>query len=115
MLLKSPCRLSDIPATSGAGSGTAARFSLEDPVPPGFHDNGDADTSTGNPDIRVPEGIEGEDGLRARDARRNENADGGAGRRDKRPEDPGKRRKNGETQETSDQGRLEVQRRPEGR
>ncbi|KAJ1126765.1 hypothetical protein NDU88_005171 [Pleurodeles waltl] len=101
--------------TGGAESGTASRFSLENAVPPGRHDNGDADTSTGNPDIRVPEEIEGEDGLPAGDAKRSEDADGGAERRDAGPGDPGKRPKNEEIQETSDQGRLETQGRPEGR
>ncbi|XP_069057797.1 uncharacterized protein [Pleurodeles waltl] len=108
-------RLSDIAGTGGAESGTASRFSLENAVPPGRHDNGDADTSTGNPDIRVPEEIEGEDGLPAGDAKRSEDADGGAERRDAGPGDPGKRPKNEEIQETSDQGRLETQGRPEGR
>ncbi|KAJ1217805.1 hypothetical protein NDU88_005393 [Pleurodeles waltl] len=78
-------------------------------------DNEDADTSTGNPDIRVPEGIESEDGLRARDAKRSEDADGGAERRSERPEDPEKRRQNEETQKTSDQGELDIRRGSEGR
>ncbi|KAJ1105095.1 hypothetical protein NDU88_002503 [Pleurodeles waltl] len=60
-------------------------------------------------------GIEGENGLRARAARRNENADREAGRGGERPEDPVRRWNSGETQEASDQGRFEVQRRPEGR
>ncbi|KAJ1213498.1 hypothetical protein NDU88_001135 [Pleurodeles waltl] len=84
-------RLSDIAATDGAESGTASRFSLENAVPPGRHNNGDADTSTGNPDIRVPEEFEREDGLRAGDAKGHENADRGAERKDKRMEDTGKK------------------------
>ncbi|KAJ1176594.1 hypothetical protein NDU88_001866 [Pleurodeles waltl] len=107
-------RLWDIPATNCAKSGTASRFSFENAVPPGRHDNEYPDTSTGNPDIRVPEGIEGEDGLRAGDAERSEDADGGAERRSERPEDPGKRRQNEETQKTNDQGRLEIQGGSEG-
>ncbi|KAJ1140738.1 hypothetical protein NDU88_007076 [Pleurodeles waltl] len=108
-------RLSDIPATGGAESGTASRFSLADDAPPGRYGNRDAGNITGNPDIRVPEGIERENRLRARDARRNENADREAGRGDERPEDPVRRRNSGETREATDQGRFEVQRRPEGR
>ncbi|KAJ1191532.1 hypothetical protein NDU88_000848 [Pleurodeles waltl] len=83
-------------------------------TPPRHHGNGDAGNITGNPDIRVPEGIERMNGLCARDAKRKENADKGAGTEDERPEDPGRRRNSRETREASDQGRFEVQRRPEG-
>ncbi|KAJ1208162.1 hypothetical protein NDU88_003548 [Pleurodeles waltl] len=93
----------------------ASRFSFGGTTPPGHHDNVDAGNVTGNPDIRVPEGIERVNGLRAGSAEKKENADRGARAGDERPEDPGRRRNVGETRETSDQDQLEVQRRPEGR
>ncbi|KAJ1175828.1 hypothetical protein NDU88_001113 [Pleurodeles waltl] len=69
----------EFPSTSRAKSGTESRFSnpcdnhdgignpsgrIHDSLS-GHHDNEDAISFTGNPDIRVPEGLKSEDGLRA--------------------------------------------------
>ncbi|KAJ1217202.1 hypothetical protein NDU88_004797 [Pleurodeles waltl] len=86
-----------------------------DDAPPGRHSNVDAGNLTGNPDIRVPERVERENGLRARGAERQENADRGERRRDGRPEDTRRRLNPGEALEASDQDRIETKRRPEGR
>ncbi|KAJ1217546.1 hypothetical protein NDU88_005140 [Pleurodeles waltl] len=86
-----------------------------DDAPPGRHGNDDADKLPGNPDIRVPERVERENGLRAPGAERQENADRGERRRDERLEDRGRRLNTGEILEAKDQGRIETKRRPEGR
>ncbi|KAJ1120067.1 hypothetical protein NDU88_008250 [Pleurodeles waltl] len=52
------------------------RFCCVDDATPGYHDNGDAGKLLGNPDIRVPERIEKENGLCARGAEQGGNADG---------------------------------------
>ncbi|KAJ1138548.1 hypothetical protein NDU88_004929 [Pleurodeles waltl] len=104
-----------MPATGVTESGTVSRFSFMDDAPPGYHGNIDADKLPGNPDIRVPERVERENGLRARGAERQENADRGERRQGERPEDRGRRLNIGEILEAKDQGRIETKRRPEGR
>ncbi|KAJ1100939.1 hypothetical protein NDU88_006014 [Pleurodeles waltl] len=59
-------RQTDVPATVRTESGTESRFSLPDDALPGRHSNvGDASLA-GNPNIRVPETVKIEDGLRVR-------------------------------------------------
>ncbi|KAJ1084735.1 hypothetical protein NDU88_004881 [Pleurodeles waltl] len=61
----------DVPATVRTESGTESRFSLHGDALPGRHGNVDTTSITGNPDIRVPDAVKIEDGLRS----------GGGGRR----------------------------------
>ncbi|KAJ1152263.1 hypothetical protein NDU88_005039 [Pleurodeles waltl] len=58
-------RQTDVPATVRAESGTESRFSLLADARTGRHSNMDAACLAGNPDIRVPETVKRDDGLRA--------------------------------------------------
>ncbi|KAJ1127905.1 hypothetical protein NDU88_006298 [Pleurodeles waltl] len=55
----------DVPATVRTESGTVSQFSLHGDALPGHHGNVDTTSLTGNPDIRVPDAVKIEDGLRA--------------------------------------------------
>ncbi|KAJ1086343.1 hypothetical protein NDU88_006463 [Pleurodeles waltl] len=55
----------DVPATVRTESGTESRFSLLADALSGRHGNIDAACLAGNPDIRVPETVKTDDGLRA--------------------------------------------------
>ncbi|KAJ1151643.1 hypothetical protein NDU88_004423 [Pleurodeles waltl] len=68
-------RLSDNPASDTAESGTVFRSCCEDDASPRYQGNGDAGSRLGNPDIWVPEGTEKDDGLCARGAEKDQNAD----------------------------------------
>ncbi|KAJ1182249.1 hypothetical protein NDU88_007443 [Pleurodeles waltl] len=59
-------RQTDVPATVRTESGTESRFSLLADALSGRHSNIDAASLAGNPDIRVPETVKTDDGLRAR-------------------------------------------------
>ncbi|KAJ1092918.1 hypothetical protein NDU88_006028 [Pleurodeles waltl] len=101
-------RLTDIPATNTTESGTESRFYFLDDALPGRPSNHDAASLKGNPDIRVPEGIEKKNGLHEEEGEEKENADEDAG--------PERRRADsGETMKTTTQGQITTKREPEGR
>ncbi|KAJ1081469.1 hypothetical protein NDU88_001651 [Pleurodeles waltl] len=108
-------RLSDIPSTDVTESGAASRFCLGDDAPPGRHGNSDAGKLPGKPDIRVPERVERENRLGAREAERQENAIGGERGGNEQTKDRERNLNNGETLEEDEQGQIEIQGRPEGR
>ncbi|KAJ1127082.1 hypothetical protein NDU88_005488 [Pleurodeles waltl] len=56
----------DAPATLRTESGTESRFSLHGNALPGRHGNIDTTSLTWNLDIRVPDAVKIDDGLRAR-------------------------------------------------
>ncbi|KAJ1091967.1 hypothetical protein NDU88_005081 [Pleurodeles waltl] len=83
MLLPSPdndehdcSRLSDHPAPDVPESETMPRFYDGDDALPRCQGNADARNYLGNPDIRVPESVEREDGLCAWGAKEKQDADG---------------------------------------
>ncbi|KAJ1155614.1 hypothetical protein NDU88_008343 [Pleurodeles waltl] len=55
----------DVPATLKTELGTESRFSFPSDALSGRHDNTDAACLAGNPDIRIPEALKVDDGLRA--------------------------------------------------
>ncbi|KAJ1193278.1 hypothetical protein NDU88_002579 [Pleurodeles waltl] len=69
-------RLSDHPAPEVPESETIPRFHVGDDALPWCQGNADAGNCLGNPDIRVPESIEREDGLCAVSAKEKQDADG---------------------------------------
>ncbi|KAJ1180335.1 hypothetical protein NDU88_005557 [Pleurodeles waltl] len=73
-------RQTDSPATSRTESGTESRFSIPCDALSGRHSNNNATCFTGNPDIRVPEALKVDDGLRARRALEARDAKGDARR-----------------------------------
>ncbi|KAJ1144819.1 hypothetical protein NDU88_011113 [Pleurodeles waltl] len=90
-----------------------SRFCCGDNATPGCHDNGDAGKLLGNPDIRVPESIEKEDGLRAGREKQGGNADGDEPRGNERAKDHRRNQNSRDNPEASNQARTE--RRAEGR
>ncbi|KAJ1186751.1 hypothetical protein NDU88_003532 [Pleurodeles waltl] len=69
-------RLSDPPAPEVPELETVPQFYVGDDTLPRCQGNADAGNCLGNPDIRVPESIESEDGLCARAAKGKQDADG---------------------------------------
>ncbi|KAJ1139266.1 hypothetical protein NDU88_005641 [Pleurodeles waltl] len=84
--LNQPAGLADVPATITAESGTESRFALIDNTPPGRLSNEHGVNITGNPDIRVPEIVEIDDGLGARAEGKGKDADRDTKARSERPE-----------------------------
>ncbi|KAJ1157208.1 hypothetical protein NDU88_009923 [Pleurodeles waltl] len=96
-----------------AESGTVFRSSCGDDASPRYHGNGDAGNRLGNPDIRVLERTEKEDGLYARGAEEEKNADGD---KKKGGEETKDLRKNGNSKDTLEtNGQPRAGRRAEGR
>ncbi|KAJ1138470.1 hypothetical protein NDU88_004853 [Pleurodeles waltl] len=108
-------RLTDVPATITTELGTESRFSFPDDAPPGRPSNGSAVSLTGNPDIRVPETVEIEDGLRARREETGKDADRDARTPRERPEETEGRQNTREALKTSAQDRIATKRETEER
>ncbi|KAJ1117754.1 hypothetical protein NDU88_005951 [Pleurodeles waltl] len=108
-------RLTDIPATNTTESGTESRFYFLDDTPSGRPSNHGAASLKGNPDIRVPEGIEKKNGLHKEEGEKNENADEDAGPERRRPGDTEKRPDAGKTLKMTTQCQITTKREPEGR
>ncbi|KAJ1112762.1 hypothetical protein NDU88_001023 [Pleurodeles waltl] len=68
-------RQTDVPATVSTESGTESRFSFHDDTLTGRPSNVSAASLAGNPDIRVPETVKIEDGLRAARGEKEKDAD----------------------------------------
>ncbi|KAJ1161256.1 hypothetical protein NDU88_001743 [Pleurodeles waltl] len=82
-------RLSDNPAPGAQDSGPVFRSCYGVDAAPRCHSNGDTGNRLGNPDIRVPDGKEKEDGLGPRDAEEETNAVGIQSTEDEKTKEPG--------------------------
>ncbi|KAJ1188641.1 hypothetical protein NDU88_005400 [Pleurodeles waltl] len=106
-------RLSDNPAPGIPESGTVFHSCCGDDASLRYHGNGEAGNRLGNPDIRVPDRTEKEDGLRARGAEEEENAVGDERKGDEETKDLKSNGNSKDSLETNGQPRAG--RRAEGR
>ncbi|KAJ1135815.1 hypothetical protein NDU88_002245 [Pleurodeles waltl] len=109
-------RLTEVPATPTAESGTEFRSALPDNAPPGRLSNDHVTNSSGNPEIRVPERVERDDGLGAREKDEEGNdADREEKTRSIRPETVNEDRSRREARRTNAQARSATERDSERR
>ncbi|KAJ1102836.1 hypothetical protein NDU88_000277 [Pleurodeles waltl] len=115
-LLEVECsRLAEVPATPTAESGTESRSALLDNAPPGRLSNDHAANIIGNPDIRVPEMVERDDGLTVRGEEEGKDADRDVKTRSVRPEAVKEDGNTREARRTSAQAQSATKRKSEGR